>query len=225
MKSRAIGVLRKFTCVIAILVSLPAVAGLTEAEFSDVLKKLRHHQMVSVTFHQTRVVKISSRKFPKNSKEEPPQQDRKIEKNGEAKLSRQGKFHWQLGEEVFRFDGKDLLFFRAGAKTVTRYATSEASSVTDLVKTILGEEEFLKKFETRSVTREKGTVVAEMLPKEKKDVSLMTIEIDEGKDFVKKVMLEFTTGDTVTYAFDDPKPAKFADSEFQAPPDSKVLDL
>ncbi len=188
---------------------------LSTEELRELQSKLNSRQNLSVNFIQIRTSSLRPQKPSKSS--------------GKARFTKPAKFRWEMETpqaDVLIFNGTDLLSFKPGEKTGSRFKTEgeRSKEVKEVIDFVLDFDALMKRYRLVESIRLDQTIQLKLKPKVAGPVSDINISVD-GKDyFVKTVKMIFHNKNTSEFQFFDPSSGSIDPVAFSVPSGMKVVD-
>jgi outer membrane lipoprotein-sorting protein len=127
---------------------------------------------------------------------------------------------------VLIFNGTDLLNFKPGDKTASRFKTEgeRSKEVKEVIDFVLDFDALMKRYRLVESTRQERTIQLKLKPKVAGPISDINISVD-GKDyFVKAVKMIFQNKNTSEFEFMNPSSGAIDPGAFSVPSQMRVID-
>jgi outer membrane lipoprotein-sorting protein len=197
------------------LAASPAGETLSTEELRELQAKLNSRQNLSVRFTQIRTSSLRPKKPSRSS--------------GKALFSKPAKFRWEMEKpqaDVLIFNGADLLSFKPGDKTASRFKTEgeRSKEVKEVIDFVLDFDALMRRYRLVESMRLNETIHLKLKPKVAGPISDISISVD-GKDyFVKTVKMIFQNKNTSEFEFSSPSSGAVDSAAFSVPPGIKIMD-
>jgi len=188
---------------------------LSTEELRELQAKLNGRQYLSVNFTQIRTSSLRPQKPSKS--------------NGKAQFAKPTKFRWEMEKpqaDVLIFNGADLLSFKPGEKTASRFKTEgeRSKEIKEVIDFVLDFDELMKRYRLVESTRRDQTIHLTLKPKTAGQISGISISVD-GKDyFVRVVKMVFQNKNTSEFEFSNPSSGAIDPTTFSVPAGMKIVD-
>ena len=208
-------ILCAFSSVVPTLSGATVGEALSTEELRDLQVKLNGRQNLSVNFSQTRTSALRPQKPSRSS--------------GKAVFAKPTKFRWEMEKpqaDVLIFNGSDLLSFKPGEKTASRFKTEgeRAKEVKEVIDFVLDFDALTRRYRLVESVRLDHNIHLKLKPKSPGVINEISIRID-GKDyFVKSIKMFFQNKNTSEFEFSNPSSSALDAGAFSVPSGVKIVD-
>jgi outer membrane lipoprotein-sorting protein len=207
-----------WTAMTLFLASRPAYPAdtLSKQDLKDLQTKMSQRQDLALSFEQVRVSNLRPNK-PSVSK-------------GHALFQKPAKFRWETitpKPDVVAFDGVNLVNFKPGDMTATRYKADgdRAKEIREVIDFVMDFDSLLKRYKIVSSTKSASGIVLKMSPSVKDSaITSLDISLDAKEALVTGVKMTFQNKNTTEFRFSAPTFTQADRQMFGAPAGVKIID-
>ena len=193
-----------------------AVEEISKQEIKDLQAKMSARKDLAVDFEQLRTSALRPQK-PSVSK-------------GHANFQKPSKFRWETQSpkaDVIVFDGKDLVNFKPGDSTATRYKTDgdRVKEIREVIDFVMDFDSLLKRYKISNSTRNGPDLNLSLTPANKNNaVNLLELIIDQEKGLVKSLKMVFQNKNVTEFRFSNANFSAGSAPIFAVPAGIKIVD-
>lgn len=155
-----------------------------------------------------------------------------IHKKGSVYAIKPDKFKWQVGSNIWLYDGKDLLQYNKEEKYAVRYSSKlgKSKELRQLVDMITNFEALLKSYNFEGAFEKEKEIIIKLKPKGASEIEALEVTLSltmfskKKKTSMKKLVLFFADKNITRFKFSNRKEEKVELKRLSPPKGTKITD-